>query len=232
MNRQALAHMLRLSALTATLCSASVAQAELLFSLELDTSSLIGHIASPFFIEFQLNDGSGAGDGNNTALLSNFAFGGGTALGSATLDGGASGDLDSHVVLAEDQFFNSFVQEFVPGTLLSFDVELSTVVDLGPQPDQFSFAILDCSGVEIPTMSPADALLAIDIDSPHPIISTYAGDASRSPACGGPPLPLDKPKVVPLPAAALLLVLALSGLGACTRRGAPRANLPGLKEPG
>ena len=232
MNRQALAHMLRLSALTAILCSISVAQAELLFALELDTRSLIGHIAAPFFIEFQLNDGSGEGDGNNTALLSNFAFGGGTALGSATLDGGASGDLDSHVVLGEDQFFNAFIQEFMPGTLLSFDVELSTVVDLGPQADQFSFAILDCSGVEIPTMSAADALLAIDLDSPHPIINTYAGDASRSPACGAPPLPLDKPKVVPLPAAALLLVLALSGLGVCTRRGTPRANLPGLKEPG
>jgi hypothetical protein len=51
------------------------------------TSPLIGHPAGPFSLDFQLTDGSGLGDANNTATISNLSYGGGAATGSATLSG-------------------------------------------------------------------------------------------------------------------------------------------------
>lgn len=221
--RKQLARYLELSLLLGALGGLCAARAEaFLFSVSLETTPLIGHVAAPFFIEFQLNDGSGTGDGNNTALLSNFQFDIGAPVGSATFIGGASGDLDSNIVLAEDGFFNQFIQEFMPGNTLSFDVDLSTSIDLGPQPDQFTFAILDCTGVEIPTTGPGDPLLAVDIDSATPTVRTFGGDASRSPGCGGPPIPLETPTVVPAPAAFGLLGIGfISLLGYSKRRPRP-----------
>src|SRR5689334_16903130 len=74
----------------------SPSQAQIAFHLSMDTSVLVGHPAAPFFLDFQLNDGSGANDANNTISLSNFTFGGGTAgPGGALLTGGATGDLSS-----------------------------------------------------------------------------------------------------------------------------------------
>ena len=49
-------------------------------TVTLDTSVLIGSQAGPFFIGFQLADGSLTGDGNNAAVVSNFQFGGGMAF--------------------------------------------------------------------------------------------------------------------------------------------------------
>ena len=60
---------------------ANHAQAQVVFHVSLDTSALTT-LAGPFSLDFQLNDGSGTGDANNTAILSHFTFGtGGSALG-------------------------------------------------------------------------------------------------------------------------------------------------------
>jgi hypothetical protein len=116
----------------------------------MNTAPLAGHTAGPFSLEFQLNDGSGTNDGNNTASLSNFLFNGGAAVGSPTLNGGASGNLTSGVTLTDNSFFNQFIQGFTAGSTLSFRLSLSTNVGSGGTPDQFSFAILDKTGTEIP----------------------------------------------------------------------------------
>ena len=224
MNIKSIAGYLKLTLFVGMLAGFTGAQADLLFTVNLDTTLLINHVAAPFFVEFQLNDGSGTDHGNNTALLSNFDFGDGSPLGSASLSGGASGDLGSNIVLADENFLNAFIQEFSAGKTLSFDVALTTVIDFGPQPDQFSFAILDCSGVEIPTTGPADALLAVDIDSASPAVRSYGGDVGRSPACGGPPIPLKTPQVVPLPASGILFGLGLFGLGAYGMKRMPRSR--------
>ena len=208
-------------------CLASVAplcHANFIFTVTLDTTSLIGDPAGPFSIEFQLNDGSGTNDGNNTALLSDFQFGGGMPVGSATLIGGASGDLGSNIVIADNAFLNEFFQEFAPGTMLSFQVELTTNVDPGPQPDQFSFAILDCTLVEIPTQGPADALVLSDITA-TPTVQTYAGDPSRASECSGLPVTIALPRIVSEPATILLLGGVLAGLW--TARG--RRRRPGAE---
>jgi hypothetical protein len=209
------------------LLSAPVCNASFIFTISVDTSALIGHPAGPFYIEFQLNDGSGTGNGNNTALLGTFDFAGGAPVGSPILIGGASGDLSSHVVLSDDDFLNEFIQQFTPGPLLTFAVELSTVVELGPQPDQFSFAILDCNLFEIPTMGPADALVIADITS-QPVARAFASDLSRTSGCGGGPIPvtvlqppIPEPMTLPLLVIAILAMRVAMGLRARARPSAP-----------
>ena len=105
---------------------------------------------------------------------------------------------------------DEYSQEFVPGPTLSFRVDLTTAIDVGPQPDQFSFAILDCSLVEIPTTSPSNALVSVDLDSSSPTIQTFSGSPSGFLNCtGGLGIALATPVVgVVSDSPALLLVLA------------------------
>lgn len=150
------------------------------YSISMDTSPLVGNPAGPFYLEFQFTDGSGTNDANNTVLVDTFNFGSGSAAGSATLTGGASGSLTAGVTLTDSDFFNQLYQGFLPGNLLKFRVTLSNNVDGGGVPDEFSFAILDSSLFEIPTLGPADAFLIADIDSSNPALQSYASDGGRT----------------------------------------------------
>ena len=176
MNRKLLVGLIRWVAGAVCLVASSVLHATLLYSVSLDTSPLIGHSAAPFYLEFQLNDGGG--NVNNTAMLGNFDFGGGSASGSPVLSGGASGSLTSVVVITDSDFFNEFYEGFTPGSTLRFLLELTANAE-SPAPDQFSFAILcgmDSPLPEIPTESVSDVFVEIDIDSKSPTVRTYAGD--------------------------------------------------------
>jgi len=180
------------------------------YNINLNTAPLIAHAAGPFSLNFQLTDGSGTNDANNTVTLSGFQFGtGGSAVGSPTRVGGATGTLGSTVTLTDSAFLNSFTQQFTPGNRLSFMAQVTTNVDAGPQPDEFSFAILDRTGTELPTASSFfDVFVTIDIDSPtSPTVWTFGSDATRIPAGGGPPITIGAAQVqaVPEPAAGLLL---------------------------
>ena len=172
---------------TQLLLAAATCHAGIVFTISVDTIALIGHPAGPFYIEFQLNDGSGTGNASNTAVIGSFDFAGGAPVSVPILIGGASGDLSSHVTIKDADFLNEFIQEFLPGPLLTFNVDLTTFAEPGPQPDQFSFAILDCNLIEIPTGGPADALLLADIRDPT-VPRSFASDTSRASACGGGPL--------------------------------------------
>ncbi|MGI8743749.1 MAG: hypothetical protein ACR2NN_14465 [Bryobacteraceae bacterium] len=155
------------------------------YDIGMNTAPLVGHTAGPFSIEFQLNDGSGTNDGNNSALLSNFTFGGGSVVVAPTLTGGATGNAATSISLTDSSFFNQFIQEFTPGSKLGFRLALTTNLDIGGAPDQFTLAILDSSGTELPTRSSSNVFLQIDIDSANPLIQTFATDTSRMPAAGG-----------------------------------------------
>ena len=206
MGKESMVSVLVLLAFT---CFAPVARAaNISVNVYLDTTPLQGSFAAPFYLEFQLNDGSGTDDGNNTAVLTNFDLGGGAAgLGLSNI-GGSSGSLDTSVTITDSEFFNQFYQEFVPGNYLRFHLELTMLIDAGPQPDRFTMAILDCVFVEIPTFGPGNVLLGIDIDA-NPQFETYAGDPSGLCACDGlPGIPLSAP-IVPEPG-----TLSMAGLAA------------------
>jgi hypothetical protein len=198
------------------LCAAAPARAGIIETFTMLTGALQGDPAAPFSLDFQLNDGSGTGDGNNTAVLSNFLFGtGGGPVGSAALSGGATGDLGSSVQITDSGFLNEFTQGFTPGTQLQFQLSLTTNVDAGGTPDQFSMAILDSSGAQLPTLSFFDVFVEIDLDSANPAIQTFASDPSRSTVAGGAPIDLSAPGLtsvssVPEPGSIFLLGCALA----------------------
>jgi hypothetical protein len=129
------------------------ARANLDFSIGIDTTPLIASAAGPFSLSFQLVDGSAAGgDSNNTVSVSGFSFAGGSASGATSLFGGATGSLAGAVELVDSAFFNAFSQSFIAGSRLTFSVSVSTNVDAGSTPDEFSFAILDARGSALPTI--------------------------------------------------------------------------------
>jgi hypothetical protein len=196
------------------------------YDISMDTAPLIGHPAGPFSLEFQLNDGGGTGDGNNTAVLSGFSFGGGAPVGSPTLIGGASGDAGTAISITDSSFFNQFIQEFTPGNQLDFHLALTTNLDAGGVPDQFTFAILDSSGSELPTESFFNVFVEIDIDSSNPAVLTFASNPTQSPIAGGPPIDIAAPTAtpsgtpsIPEPGSLALLATAVSVGWLGARRG-------------
>lgn len=183
--------------------------ANLVFNVSLNTSPLIGNPNGPFTIDFQLNDGSGSNDANNSATLSNFSLGGGSLSGSAATSGGASGALSSIATLIDSSFLNSFDQKFNPGSKLSFDVSLTTHVDGGTTPDGFFFSLLDGAGNQIPTTGLLSSFLEVDLTSANPAIQVFGGVGTYA--------GIGSPLVTPVPIPATL-PLFLSGMLLLARR--------------
>jgi hypothetical protein len=157
------------------LLSAPAGRAAVVFyHFDVNTAPLVGNPAGPFSLDFQLIDGSGAGDANNTATIGNLTFGGGGISGPATTTGGAAGDLGSGITLTDSQFFNELYQGFTPGTSLGFDVTLTVNGDAGLTPDGFSFAILDSNLFNLPTTGVGDTLALVSIYASGPVIQTGA----------------------------------------------------------
>jgi hypothetical protein len=185
------------------------ARADIIDTVTVDTSGLPSTPGSEIF--FFLIDGSGTGDNNNTATLSNFAFGGGSAgaVDPSNTTGGVTGAMPSTVTITESSFTNILAQFFTAGSALSFNLDLTTNVQSGPTPDQFSFSILDPNGNIIPTSDPTgdDNLLAINIDSSNPAVQPYSDLVTVTPE-GGVPTP--EPNTIVFLTAALLLFALLS----------------------
>jgi hypothetical protein len=175
------------------------------FHVTINTSSLAGSSSAPFALDFQLNGGNPLG---NTATISNFTFGGGSAssLPPATTFGLASGTLASTVTVSDNTLntFNEFYQGFTPGFALGFDVLLTTNTNL-PTPDLFSVAILDKNLSNITTGGLGDSLLMVNLDSSSPRVQTSTGIGAYSAVNA----------FVPEADSIVLLSIALFGLGTC-----------------
>jgi hypothetical protein len=174
------------------------ASADSIFNVTLDTAPLVGHPAGPFYVGLTFTDGSGVADANNTVTVGNINFGGGSALGSPLVFGGASGSLETGVTITDRFFLSLFTEQFAPGLHLSFSLGLTPNDDAGGIPDRLLFFILDSSGVPLPTLSPfGDYFLGVDLHSTGPIFDVYGSDPSRAPTVGN-PVSISAPSITPV----------------------------------
>ena len=178
----------------AAIMLAAHARGDTMFSVSLNTSGL--DKTADYVLDFQFNDGSGTDDGNNTATISNFDFGTGTSDGLASTIGGASGDVNSSVVITDNFFLNDLQQAFKPGDVLSFSVNVTGNVDLGSAPDQFGFTIYDSAWNNL-SLDPTGALITADLppDTSSGVTITSASGAQTdgvtvSAALTAAPLPM------------------------------------------
>ena len=181
--------------LSATVCQAVPV------SVSLDTASISG---GSFSIAFDFFDGDAAA--HNTVTIDGFDFGGGSPTGSPILTGGATGNLSSVVTLSDSGgFFNSLVQGFIPGSILSFVIETTTNF-AGGTPDSLVFSLLDSTGAPLPTTDPlgTDALLVIALGSGGPVTETFSSPAFN--------IPVPQAAVAPEPGTLVLLGGGLGGL--------------------
>lgn len=187
-----------------------VAAGSLLFSLTLHAAPIVSYlvtldttvlIGGTYNLEFQLNDGDGVQ--NSKVTLHDFAFGGGSAVAGTTTVGGVSGNAGSSVVMQDVNFFNEFIQGFNAGSALSFAITFESDAS-GSVPDEFSFAILNSSLVELQTTGSGNQLLSIDASNGAFALATYSGVASP----GDPTLGTPTVTGVPEPGSLALVVLA------------------------
>jgi hypothetical protein len=110
----------------------------------------------------------------------------------------------------------------MPGSLLSFEFGLTTNVDAGGTPDEFSLALLQQDGTVVNTADPsgANALLIVDIDSGRPTFNTFASDLT-------PAAIVTQSAALPEPPTSLLLAVALASAAWSGRRGDPRRRSAG-----
>jgi hypothetical protein len=198
--------------LSALFLAAAVCAAPL--RVTMDTTAFIGNPAGPFKLQFQFNDGELMGNGNNSATLSNFLFGGGSVSGVPALSGGVAGDTAAGITFTDTSAFNSFTVGFTPGNFLRFDVTLTDFAE-PTFPDQLNFAILDGLDMPAPTSSFFDVFFFIDI--PANVagnIQTFAGDPGKP---GGFATPAPVSAEIPEPSTVALLAAA-AGLAALLRR--------------
>ncbi|MDR3406571.1 MAG: PEP-CTERM sorting domain-containing protein [Chthoniobacter sp.] len=213
------------TALLLTLAPASHA-ADLIYTVTLKTSSLVGNPDGPFSLDLELIAGSNNGThGNvsNTVTLSNFVFAGGSVQASPNFTlGSESGSVGSSVVLTNSSLTNIYAIGFDTfPTQISFQVDETTnseVVGTGtPIPDQFSVYLDNnnaSTGFFVPTTDPSgnNTLVTSAINSGM-IINSVGFSNSVSPDGG-------VTTSVPEPGSAALLLFGAVGLVARRKRSA------------
>jgi hypothetical protein len=217
----------------------AVARADLVFQVTVNNpqalSSQTFGAGAPYALDFTLTSGGNT----NTATISNFSLGGGSADSSTIFTtGGASGDINSppgSVSVTDNASlnpaaggFNDFNQVFTPGSgAITFDVDLTTSFVSGT-PDRFTFSILDMSGSPIPTSDSGNnnefALLGATISGAAMTldnIETYtAGSGSNRIT-----ISVSSPSAVPEPSPLVLIVIGGIGAMTLTRWGQRQARL-------
>ncbi len=159
-------------------------------TISINTSSLQGNASGPFVLEYFLLDASISGDGNNTAVLSSFDFGGGSAGAVILAGGGVTGDFLSGITLIDSapSGINFIANAFTPGTVLSFNLAMTANPDLNINPssglpgDQFLFVILDSTGQRIQSTdnNTPDAFAVATIGSGGLSVQQFSIPASTS----------------------------------------------------
>jgi hypothetical protein len=182
-----------------------------MFNVYIDTSALKQaplNANSPFYLDLQFNDGGTLG--NNSASVF-FNYNGGGPTGTATLLGGATGDISTGVFFDNSSVFQEVYQAFNPGSVISLLVDLTQNLD-GITPDSFVVAILDSNLQNITTNGLGDSLVQIDVNTTSVLavnVGAGVGDYSEITLNAG---------VVPEPGSMALLAMGMAGLVFMSRR--------------
>jgi hypothetical protein len=136
-------------------------------TISIDTSSLAGNANAPFTLDFQLIDGSGSDDGNNTVTLSDFNFGGGslTLVPGSEQGGVVVSNSPLQIQMTDNSFFDDVQFTIDPGSTLSFNLSATSNADIGT-PDTFALAVLDSSLNNLPTSNPNNGVALVEYDLP------------------------------------------------------------------
>ncbi|MGH7485333.1 MAG: hypothetical protein ACRD9L_27990 [Bryobacteraceae bacterium] len=137
------------------------------YLVSLDTAPLLPP-SGTYVLDFRFYDGSFSNDTNNSFAASQFNVG----------PSGAG-------VIATDAFpFNDRTFDFIPASLLSFRLSVTTSLDTGPLPDDLKVTLFNPNGYALPTTdSVTSALFDIYIDGNPPAVKIYQPVAS-DPATG------------------------------------------------
>lgn len=150
------------------------------YTVQIDTSSLLGNPSGPFSIDFQSIFGSGSAQ---TITVGNFALTGGTLVsGTDWSTGAVSGNLATTLLLnpSSANFYNEFLQQF-DATVSSIQFNLHvTTNSSGITPTSFAVAILDSGLLNIPTTGLGDSLLHVDLNGAHTTIDTSSSIGSTA----------------------------------------------------
>jgi hypothetical protein len=189
--------------------SSAVASATPIYSVSIDTSSLVG--TGSYSLDIQLIGGDPGLA--SAALFSAFSFDSGSPVGAPVLSGDASGDLSTTVALSDaGGFFNGFLQDLVPGSTVTFTLDLTmTGSASGIFPDTLSIALLDSLGVAVPTTGFFDELIAIDFGAP-PVVFASGSDPARTSLVIPPPIVRNLSVPVPEPTVMVLVALGAAHL--------------------
>jgi len=154
------------------------------YHVDITTTPLVSNTSvAPYYLDFQFATGSTTTGnvGNNTISVNDFSFTGGSALGSATTLGSASGSLSGTVTLLDSSTPSELYQQFATSTThIGFDVNSTLNLDAGLTPDLFTIAIMDSSlgsPAQIYTTAPDQASLATETinSTTTPSLAGYKG---------------------------------------------------------
>jgi hypothetical protein len=157
-------------AIATTVLSATAAKAQYIFTVDVNTASIVDNSNGPYFLDFQLNAGSDSNTNSNTATISNFDYVNGSQVGGPSVGGDVNSvNNGQSLTLLESPAFteNDATLEFTPSTTnIIFTVDLSqnpgTV-----SPDTFTIDIYDNDGLQ---QTRGNKL----VDEPNNLISTTA----------------------------------------------------------
>jgi len=175
-------------------------------TVTLNTSTLSGTQV----VVFQFSDGDGLVD--NSLTLSDFNFGGGSAVGLPDFGGttGVSGDLVSGISMDDSSgFLTLFVQDFDPGSSLSFLLN-TTDNFAGGSPDVFAMSVCDTSFNCYSDDTNTGALLVLSLNGGTLSASDFTLNGAS--AQGLPAPVLGGATGVPEPSSLLLLASGLAAL--------------------
>lgn len=165
--RHFLAGILALGAGLVLPVSAARAAAIVTYEISLDTAPLLP-ATGEYTLDFRFYDGSASNDTNNTFAASEFNVGP-PAFG---------------IIAVDANPFNHQTFGFMPASLLSFQLSVTTASDAGGVPDDLKVALFNPDGFALPTTdSVMSALFDIFIDGNPPRVVTY-DPVPKDPATG------------------------------------------------